>query len=924
MEFRPRNYTAEHESHALPRSRADHHHPLFTPPPSLIQHQVDDVEDSENSNFIDPLRAADTNLAVSVEDIQYVESSSTVASEATGQVPVKEWTTFKRFIMQKFPVSKMVSVSSMSDVIIRTGKAHVKSSTSMHLEELDDPEKFAEEGFKVITGQEYVSRLHELKDEIKRAWFLEDRVTALKLSIKVAKLLMDTSVLQFYPTLFVLATEVLDMLGDMVWERIKQRAEFAEDGTRLCTLPENFIASNICADAKETCYNWFCKVGSIRELLPRIYLELAILPCWRFLLDRPADSLQRLVQMTRGLADPLASTYCRLFMAHCARKLPSCDTGHLITSVNDIKVILTRILSAKETVDGKSMGDRKLLVNLMEPTIEYNMKCIFKDAPQRQVGNVLVELGLGRNQVELFGSNPCVSIVLHHLLKELPTEVVSTNAVDILNLIECSSDNSFDQCLNYRLLGFRLCERRPQMDIVNAVVDRIIQVVFLFDKLDDYLKVVDAFLDIVLQSQMDNHLKTILEGISERACNKEIVEDEVVGLQSILMKLLSHFKDLEDLFALCHFLEILDVIYGSLRNIVDMQILNMASRNSNIHDQTTIKLLFEICQSLHDGIDFANMKDDKYQQPARLICRFVHTVDYGAELERHLTFLVECRGAFGSINELKETLVHSSNCLATKALKDGQKHISFVKSCIAFSEVTIPSISTYIRQLNLYIETAEVALFAGLVSHSDGLIDSALGCLQSVELINGSPTQIDVDGIVSSIRKLCSLLVMVPGNQELGVTNTLKSILSLIDSQIWMTSRIKIRMLCAVISLSATLSQNKLPYHPDLEFLSNDVLFYGDSSYVQELVTLSEHVLQNLVEAIEREPSRAARGSMALEACNCIASSFEINHVTLPVYSKLIETAKSCLNAKDKYLQSTIKFLDKHLSTFEARAATAF
>lgn len=47
---------------------------------------------------------------------------------------------------------------------------------------------------------------------------------------------MDTSVVQFYPTLFVLATDVMDMLGDMVWERIRRRAEFAEDGTLICSL----------------------------------------------------------------------------------------------------------------------------------------------------------------------------------------------------------------------------------------------------------------------------------------------------------------------------------------------------------------------------------------------------------------------------------------------------------------------------------------------------------------------------------------------------------------------------------------------------------------------------------------------------------------------------------------------------------------
>lgn len=57
------------------------------------------------------------------------------------------------------------------------------------------------------------------------------------------------------------------------------------------------------------------------------YLELALLPCWRFLVDQPLNSLRRLVMMTRGLADPLASAYCRLYMAHCMRKLPSHDTG---------------------------------------------------------------------------------------------------------------------------------------------------------------------------------------------------------------------------------------------------------------------------------------------------------------------------------------------------------------------------------------------------------------------------------------------------------------------------------------------------------------------------------------------------------------------------------------------------------------------
>ncbi|XP_050138630.1 uncharacterized protein LOC126614962 isoform X1 [Malus sylvestris] len=929
MEFRQRNYIAEKEAHALPRVLADSH--PFSAPSSPSQLQVEVVDDG-NEEYFDPLRRSDNNAEASREDLVEIETSSTagLSGEASIQNPSKEWAFFKRSLMQRFPVSKTVLTYSMSDMIVKGRKTHEKSSTSMHLEELEDPEKFAEEGGKVITGQEYVSRLHELKAELTHAWHANDRVTSLKLSIKVARLLMDTSVLQCYPTLFAIATDILDILGDMVWERIKLKAEFTEDGTRIFSLPENFSASDICFDAKETCNNWFCKIGAVRELLPRIYLELALLPCWRFLVDQPLNSLRRLVMMTRGLADPLASAYCRLYMAHCMRKLPSHDTGCLLTCVNDLKIVSMRVMSAQETSHGAE--NRRLVVSLMEPTIEYIMKCIFRNASEKQVGDVLVELGVGLNQKELLGRFPCLSIVLHHLLKQLPSEVVSSRAVEILHLIECSRDDSLDQCLNYRLLGFRLCEK-SQMDTVNSVVDKVIQVIIEYDGLDDYLKVVDAFVDIVLHNHMDDHLSSILEGISKRACTKGIADDELATLQSILVKLLSYCKDIEDIFSMNHFLKILDLMYGNSRSIVNIHILDMGIRKGCIRDPRTIQFLLEISQALHHDENFVNLKDDN--QPARLISQFVSLVDYGAEIESQLAFLVECRGTFGSIRGHKETLIHSSNCLAIKALKDA-KHLSFVKSCIAFSEVTLPSISSQIRQLNLYLETAEVALLGGLVSHSDGLIDSAINCLQSLDVMDGSRLPIDADAVLSSVQKLFSFLVMVPvipspanyikknkipyilfdlsfpreGNPEDGVTYFPKNLVSLLNSQSWMTPRMRVKVFCAIISLLAALSQRNLPYHADKKLLGNDVLFFGDSSYLHELASFCEFVLQNLVDAIQQEPSKAARGSMALEACNCIASSLILSQEISSICSNLIETGKSCMSTNNRYLQSTIKFMD--------------
>ncbi|KAL2582628.1 hypothetical protein AAZV13_14G020000 [Glycine max] len=894
MEFRHRNYSAELESHALPRLRAGAH-PLSAPPPPPPLSQVDAI-DCGNTDFYDPLRGTNNDANAAPPDHDNL-------NEAADHQPTKEWTSFRRLLTQRFPVSKMVSVASMPDVLTRSGKLLEKSSTNMHLEELEDPQKFADEGVKTITWQEYVSRLHELKDEITRSWLAEDRVTSLKLSIKVAKLLMDTSVFEFYPTLFVLVTDIMDMLGNLVWQRIKRKAEFSEDGALRCNLAENFQARDICADAKETCYNWFNKIGAVQELLPRIYLELAILPCWRFLLEQPLDSLRRLVMMIRGLGDPVASAYCRLYMAHCAQKLPSHDIGYLVTCVNDIRVVLMQILSANERTHKNVKLNKKLQVSLMEPTIEYIMKCIFTGLSQRQVNEVLSEFGLMKNQQDL-GSVSCVSIILHHLLKELPIEVVSSNVVQILHLIEFSKDNSFDQHMNYRLLGFRLYERKSPVDIVDAVLDKVIQVIALYDSLDEYLKVVDAYTDLILQNQMDNHLKIILEGISKRTWNKGVTEDEMPSLQSLVVKLLSHFKHLEDVFSLDQFPEILDVMYGKSQDVVFLHILNMATRNGRISDPTSIQLLFEISLALHNNIEFMNMKDDD-GQVACSIARFVHMVDYGTEMEHHLAFLVDCRGAFGRLNELKETLVHSSNSLAIQALKCAKKHLNFVKSCVTFSEVTIPSISAH-RQFDLFLETAEVAFLGGLVSHSDGLIDSAISCLHTLDIIDGFRTPTDVEGLVSSIRKLCGFLIMVPGcTLSLPVTYFPNSLFTLISSRSWFEPKMRAQIFSAIILLLTTLSQKRLPYHANSQIPGNDMLYYGDSSYNQELVSLSKLVLENLLSAVQQEPSQLSNELLS----SCLT---------------LVETAKSCLSAKDRYLQSTIQLLNKQSPTSVGTMVSTF
>ncbi|KAL5715384.1 hypothetical protein ACHQM5_017212 [Ranunculus cassubicifolius] len=828
MEFRVRDYEAEEAAHLLPRVHTDDH-PLITPP-------------SIHKVFYDPLRGSPAN--------SQTHTQGTMTDK-------EDWPPFRRSLMQNFSLSNNVSISSISDIIIKSGK-----------------------------------------------------VIAVTLILQVARLLLDTSVSEFYPTLFVLVIEVMDMLGDMVWERIKRRAEYADDGTLICLLREEFDATEVCADAKETCYNWFCKIGSIRELLPRIYLELAISRCWRFLHEQVSVSLQRLVMMIRGLADPLASFYCRLYMVRCAQKFFPQDTGYLLTCIGDMNMTLASIITEKETVSTYSRGNKKLLISLLEPTVEWIVKCICKDTyKKRQLEDIFTNFQFGKDLSISLGTSQCVSIILHYFLKELPAEIICLRSSYIVQLLESTNDISMNQHLNFRVLGLKLSEQKPQASFIDSVLGKVFQAVTQYNSPDDFVEAVDAFLDIVLQCNMGSYLTTLLDNISIKARGIGIIETTQHRLQAFFIKLLTHFNTLEDVYALNHFAEILHLMHGSSRDVVNMHILSKGTRNGPIHDPTMVQLLLEVSQALHASMDILNINDDHHKEQSRLISRFVQMVDYGAAVERHLTFLAECRGVFGRVSELKQVVVHCSNKLAIQAIKEGNKRVNFVKTCIAFNEVTIPSISDSTKRMHLYVESVEVALLGGLLSHADGLVDSAIDCLRNLDQSEGSLQEND---ILSLMQKLCSLVVMIPGNPEQGVAYVPRSLLLLAESCWWITPHLRTRVFCAILSLTATLSQKKLPYHVcNTKVVSNDVVYYGDPSYNQDIAAISTCVVTNLINVILQEPHVVTRGRLALEACNCILSSFRATEQICEMCLELIEIAKACLSVKDNYLKTTLRLFKK-------------
>uniref|UniRef100_A0A8C3GBQ4 VPS35 endosomal protein-sorting factor-like n=1 Tax=Cyclopterus lumpus TaxID=8103 RepID=A0A8C3GBQ4_CYCLU len=223
------------------------------------------------------------------------------------------WSSKRGEILARFTTTEKLSINlfmgSDRGKAPSPGSSAVSEKVRTRLEELDDLEEGSQKELLNLSQQEYANRIEELNQSLKEAWASDQKVKALKIVIQCSKLLSDTSVIQFYPSKFVLITDILDTFGRLVYDRI----------WTMCSDPrpltDSFTVEDVNDTAKETCLNWFFKIASIRELLPRLYVEAAILKCNRFLNKCGIpETLPRLTAMIRGIGDPLVAAYARAYL----------------------------------------------------------------------------------------------------------------------------------------------------------------------------------------------------------------------------------------------------------------------------------------------------------------------------------------------------------------------------------------------------------------------------------------------------------------------------------------------------------------------------------------------------------------------------------------------------------------------------------
>lgn len=280
----------------------------------------------------------------SITSASAANNTSTASSTTNDAGSRVEWNTRRSAILNRFTTAEKLSIVTSfltGGEMLKHSQTSIAEKVRHRLEQLDD----CDEGAVVhqmldLTQHDYMHKIDQLNHELVQAWNGDQRVKALKIAIQCAKLLADTSVMQFYPSQFVLITDILDNFGKLVFERLRTKAAYVPPGGPASAvptaLPENFTPDMVPAAAKETCENWFYKIASIRELLPRLYVEIAILRCYSFLArDAFGAALQRLTHIIRGIGDPLVAAYVRCYLCRVGMTV-SPDRTYVKSNLDDM------------------------------------------------------------------------------------------------------------------------------------------------------------------------------------------------------------------------------------------------------------------------------------------------------------------------------------------------------------------------------------------------------------------------------------------------------------------------------------------------------------------------------------------------------------------------------------------------------------
>ncbi|EDV22361.1 uncharacterized protein TRIADDRAFT_28863, partial [Trichoplax adhaerens] len=753
------------------------------------------------------------------------------------------WKDKRIAILNKYTTTEKLSIATVfkGNQAVTTVEGKVKQ----RLEELNNLNEDSAKELLNLNQNEFIQHIDNMNQALINAWEADQRVKTLKIAIQCAKLLNDVSVIQFYPSKFVLVTDVLDTFGFLVYDRLRRNCSNL-------SLTENFSPNDVPDQAKETCRNWFYKVASIRELIPRFYLECAILRCYKYIsLDEHKRVLIRLARTIAGIGDPLVAAYARAYL---------CRVGILVTpSLRDYcNLCLTDFFktysqlssdAVQNTLASQGIGLVQYF-DLYSPAVEWVLKCCQHDATD----NLLI--------ISII--NPS-ALVLNSMLVTLKAEFVSKRAQEFVELIKGCVESGFSKHNLFANFGMSLIEYPPMEDQKLPVLSEVWKIVMKYKDPADYMACASVWIEYPAKYFSVREVNKLLDDIIKHLQPDRAFEHFYPQLHSIVIRMLDHLHDFNAIFSMDKFLPFLDMFQKDSTKLEVFRIIidcfNKYQEDA-VNDPMVVNGLIFVSKSLHDSVNSLALEDSK-REISNLITAFIQKVDFGRDFEQQLNFYVDARSFFTALDAVVIQLVQCFNSLAMNTLEvvkgsHTHKTSSFVRACIANCFITIPSITNIFDRLQLYLLSAEVAVINQAYPQADDILKATIQQLLQI------PRTMEIDNRIRStepkvldyLSQLLGFLQYVPDNPDQGALYLLKGLLNVLQKYHWDSDLGKIKMYIKTIGLLSAMCQDGYLYQLK-NVDSNDKLYGQDKKFIAEVLqiidTLHEEIRQYMQSISSKE-----------------------------------------------------------------------
>lgn len=574
-----RNYDLERESISKSRTEAPIH-PLQTNRVKADTVLNSSKKDS-SSSITDPLSAGISDpLSSPVIDPLSSFSSKAAApvvlealkpSEPTLKVDTKivtndvfNWNARKQQILLEYTISGSLTLNSSSLNEIMGSGVEDGSNTKkvdIYTQRLANLERNLHEDKVTMTQKEYSDHIEKLHRDLDTAWANDERVGSLKIAIQIAKLLSDSSVPSYYPSMFVLVTDVLNCFGDMVFNRLKMKAESdmnaGFESNRRSTLRDDFTSADIPQLTKETSRNWFFKIACIRELLPRVLIEITLLRCYRFLTDSDFPQiLSRLASLIRGIGDPLVAAYLRTYLALVGYQVSPESSQYALVMVQDQMVMYGMMkLDNHQQYLGRCNISSKEFYRVLYPAFDWLMRVAAKNASKENFQQMLVQYR------EFCGDTLMLKCILDHF----DSSFYCHASLAMSSLIKMATPSFLTIADVYAAMGKAFFKNPPPEEIRIPLLNDVWKAISKVEDITSHVNCSYSWLDTIQKHYTEREALILLADMSNRLqlLTQSDISDLILRQVESMMNSYIGASMGSSVLVSDHFLKVLDVFRGA-------------------------------------------------------------------------------------------------------------------------------------------------------------------------------------------------------------------------------------------------------------------------------------------------------------------------------------------------------------------------